>query len=151
MYLTDVLLQINRLLDRENLYEVPISKAVQMTSGESVKTALLLELDISVSWTIPSVTPQPLARMNRHIHFFPFFQAHPTMTYQPGDSFNMFRPNRAVEVEDMLHRLKLYDQRNYAVNICLSKDTKKKGKISSVTLCTFFPSAHHTLVINLAL
>lgn len=54
------------------------------------------------------------------------------MTYQPGDSFNIFCPNTAAEVEDMLHRLKLYDQRNYAVNICLSKDTKKKGKISSV-------------------
>lgn len=92
--------EIDGPLDKENLHEVPVSKAVRLTSGESVKTALLLELDIS---------------------------AHPTMTYQPGDSFNVFCPNRAAEVEDMLHRLRLYDQRNYAVNICLSKDTKKKG------------------------
>lgn len=65
------------------------------------------------------------------------------MTYQPGDSFNVFCPNRAAEVEDMLHRLRLYDQRNYAVNICLSKDTKKKGKIRQT-----FPVP--TLVNNLA-
>lgn len=51
------------------------------------------------------------------------------MTYQPGDAFNMFCPNRAAEVEGMLQRLRLYDQRNHAVNIGLCKDTKKKGKI----------------------
>lgn len=72
------------------------------------------------------------------------------MTYQPGDSFNIFCPNRAAEVEHMLHRLKLYDQRNNAVNICLSKDTKKKGEISSVNYCTIFPIANPTVVINLA-
>lgn len=49
MHLTDVCLQIDGPLNKENLHEVPISKAVQMTSGDSVKTALLLELDISVS------------------------------------------------------------------------------------------------------
>lgn len=49
MRLTDVCLQIDGPLNKENLHEVPISKAVQMTSGDSVKTALLLELDISVS------------------------------------------------------------------------------------------------------
>lgn len=73
------------------------------------------------------------------------------MTYQPGDSFNIFCPNRAAEVEDMLHRLKLYDKRNYAVNICLSKDTKKKGKIKFSSLLHIFPFANSTLVINLAL
>lgn len=52
-------LQINGPLDKENLYVVPIAKAVQMTSGDSVKTALLLELDISVSWTFPSVASKP--------------------------------------------------------------------------------------------
>lgn len=49
MRLTDVSLQIDGPLNKENLCEAPISKAVQMTSGDSVKTALLLELDISVS------------------------------------------------------------------------------------------------------
>uniref|UniRef100_A0A3Q3VZL7 Methionine synthase reductase n=1 Tax=Mola mola TaxID=94237 RepID=A0A3Q3VZL7_MOLML len=85
---------------KENLHEVPISKAVQMTRGDSVKTALLLELDIS---------------------------ACPMMTYQPGDSFDVFCSNRATEVEDMLHRLGLYDKRNHMVHICLLKDTKKRG------------------------
>lgn len=59
------------------------------------------------------------------------------MTYQPGDSFNVSCPNRAAEVEDMLRRLGLYEQRNYAVNICLSKDTKKRGKMKKKTHCTF--------------
>lgn len=110
-----------------------------MTSGKSVKTALLLELDISVSLTFLSVTPKPVARMSEYRHFFfPLRKAHPTLTYQPGDSFDVFCPNRAEEVEDMLHRLGLNDQRNYAVHICLSKDTKKKGKTSLVKYCTIF-------------
>lgn len=62
-------LQIDGPLDKENLHEVPVSKAVQLTSGESVKMALLLELDISVSLTFPSVTPKPAARMNKYISF----------------------------------------------------------------------------------
>lgn len=41
----------------------------------------------------------------------------------------------------MLHRLGLNDQRNYAVHICLSKDTKKKGKTSLVKYCTIFFSS----------
>lgn len=41
----------------------------------------------------------------------------------------------------MLHRLRLYDQRNYAVNICLSKDTKKRGKIRKAL--DFFPPPNH--------
>lgn len=36
-------------LNKENLHEVPISRAAQLTRGDSVKTALLLELDITVS------------------------------------------------------------------------------------------------------
>lgn len=52
------------------------------------------------------------------------------MTYEPGDSFDVFCPNRPTEVEDMLHRLGLYHQRNHTVHICLRKDTKKKGKIA---------------------
>ncbi|XP_074478706.1 methionine synthase reductase [Sebastes fasciatus] len=87
-------------LNKETLHEVPISKAVQLTKGDSVKMALLLELDIS---------------------------AHPTLTHQPGDSFDVFCPNRATEVEDVLHRLGLHDQRNHRVHISLRKDTKKKG------------------------
>lgn len=52
------------------------------------------------------------------------------MTYQPGDSFDVFCPNRASEVEGLLHRLGLHDQRNHKVHISLIKDTKKRGKIN---------------------
>uniref|UniRef100_A0AAX7SWZ5 Methionine synthase reductase n=1 Tax=Astatotilapia calliptera TaxID=8154 RepID=A0AAX7SWZ5_ASTCA len=82
------------------LHQVPISKAVQLTSGDAVKTALLLELEIS---------------------------AYPVLAYQPGDSFDVFCPNRAADVDHMLHRLGLHSQRNHHVNISLQKDTKKKG------------------------
>lgn len=53
------------------------------------------------------------------------------MAYQPGDSFDVFCPNRATEVEHMLHRLGLQDQRNHQVHISLKKDTKKKGEVHS--------------------
>ncbi|XP_035474971.1 methionine synthase reductase [Scophthalmus maximus] len=92
--------QIVGQLNKESVHEVPIYRAVQLTRGDSVKTALLLELDIS---------------------------AHPTMAYEPGDSFDVFCPNRATEVEEMLHRLGLHDQRNHQVHISLKKDHKKKG------------------------
>uniref|UniRef100_A0A3Q0QXE1 Methionine synthase reductase n=1 Tax=Amphilophus citrinellus TaxID=61819 RepID=A0A3Q0QXE1_AMPCI len=87
-------------LHKETLHHVQISKAVQLTRGDAVKTALLLELDIS---------------------------AYPTMAYQPGDSFDVFCPNRAAEVDHLLHRLGLQNQRNHHVTISLKKDTKKKG------------------------
>ncbi|XP_044032960.1 methionine synthase reductase isoform X3 [Siniperca chuatsi] len=96
----DTMEQLIGPLNKETLHEVPISRAVQLTRGDSVKMALLLELDIS---------------------------AYLMMTYQPGDSFDVFCPNRATEVEDMLHRLGLHDQRNHRVHISLRKDTKKKG------------------------
>ncbi|KAG7524173.1 methionine synthase reductase isoform X1 [Solea senegalensis] len=87
-------------LNNESLIEVPIHRAVQLTRGDSVKTAVLLELDIS---------------------------AHPEMFFEPGDSFDVFCPNRATEVEAMLHRLGLQDKRNHRVHVSLKKETKKKG------------------------
>ncbi|KAK7879385.1 hypothetical protein WMY93_030721 [Mugilogobius chulae] len=86
-------------LNKDSLYEAPISKAVQMTSGNAVKTALLLELDISN---------------------YP-------VDYHPGDAFDVFCPNRSCEVEAMLRRLGLWDQRNHHVCISVLKGTKKKG------------------------
>nr|XP_019943122.1 PREDICTED: methionine synthase reductase isoform X1 [Paralichthys olivaceus] len=86
--------------NKESLHEVPINRTVHLTRGDSVKTALLLELDIS---------------------------AYPTIAYEPGDSFDVFCPNRATEVEEMLHRLGLHDQRNCHVHVSLKKDHKKKG------------------------
>ncbi|MEQ2268844.1 hypothetical protein XENORESO_016695, partial [Xenotaenia resolanae] len=92
--------QAVEILNKETLYQVPISKAVQLSKGDSVKTALLLELDIS---------------------------ACPSMTYQPGDSFDVFCPNRAEDVDQLVHRLGLQDQKNHRVQITLREDTKKKG------------------------
>lgn len=59
------------------------------------------------------------------------------MTYEPGDSFDVFCPNRGSEVEDMLHRMGLYHQRNHRVHISLQKDTKKKGQIHPVITAAF--------------
>ncbi|KAM9712917.1 methionine synthase reductase isoform 1-T1 [Menidia menidia] len=87
-------------LNKETLHQVSISRSVQLSGGDSVKTALLLELDIS---------------------------AHPALSYQPGDSFNVFCPNRAAEVDGMLRRLDLQDKRNHRVHVTLKKDTDKKG------------------------
>ncbi|XP_051266429.1 methionine synthase reductase isoform X1 [Dicentrarchus labrax] len=92
--------RMDGLLNKDTLYEVSISRAVQLTRGDSVKMALLLELDIS---------------------------AYPTITHQPGDSFDVFCPNRGTEVEDMLRRLGLHEQRNHRVHISLRKDNKKRG------------------------
>ncbi|XP_028288870.1 methionine synthase reductase isoform X2 [Parambassis ranga] len=92
--------EIGGPFNKETIHNVPISGAVQLTRGDSVKTALFLELDIS---------------------------ACPMMAYRPGDSFNVFCPNRAEEVDNLLHRLGLQDQRNYRVNVTLRKDTTKKG------------------------
>lgn len=50
------------------------------------------------------------------------------MTCQPGDSFDVYWPNRATEVEDLLHRLRLQDHRNHRVVVSLLRDTKKRGK-----------------------
>ncbi|XP_068199956.1 methionine synthase reductase isoform X2 [Antennarius striatus] len=97
----DTVEQLVGPLNKETLHEVPISNAVQMTRGDSVKMALLLELDIS---------------------------AYPTMmAYQPGDSFDVFCPNRATEVDDILRKLGLHEKSNHRVHISLRKDTKKKG------------------------
>ncbi|XP_061613944.1 methionine synthase reductase isoform X4 [Phyllopteryx taeniolatus] len=93
-------IQIFGPLNCETLNEVPISRAVCLTTGESVKTAILLELDIS---------------------------AYPLLNYQPGDSFDVFCPNRASEVKQLLKRVGLEDQKNHHVQVSLLKNTKKKG------------------------
>uniref|UniRef100_A0A3B5LE30 Methionine synthase reductase n=1 Tax=Xiphophorus couchianus TaxID=32473 RepID=A0A3B5LE30_9TELE len=98
----DAVEQAVERLSKETCNEVPISKAVQLSKGDSVKTALLLELDISVS-------------------------AFPSMTYHPGDSFDVFCPNVAEEVDHLLHRLGLQDQKNHRVQISLKHNTKKRG------------------------
>lgn len=85
--------------NKENVHEVSISSVVQLTRDDSVKTALLLELDVSAR----------------------------SMAYQPGDSFDVHCPNRDSEVGELLQRLGLKDQRNRRVQLSLRKDTKKKA------------------------
>lgn len=46
----NILFQSSGPLNKETVHEVPISRAVLLSRGDSVKTALLLELDISVSF-----------------------------------------------------------------------------------------------------
>ncbi|KAJ8010495.1 hypothetical protein DPEC_G00075680 [Dallia pectoralis] len=86
-------------VSRESFQEVPISRSVRLTSDDSVKTALMVELDIS---------------------------AHP-MAYQPGDSLDVLCPNRVSEVAELLLRLGLKDQANHRICLSLQIDTKKKA------------------------
>uniref|UniRef100_A0AAZ3QS37 Methionine synthase reductase n=1 Tax=Oncorhynchus tshawytscha TaxID=74940 RepID=A0AAZ3QS37_ONCTS len=90
--------QTNAPVSKETLHEVPISRAVQLTRDDSVKTALLIEIDIS---------------------------SHP-MAYQPGDSLDVLCPNRASEVGELLRRLGLEDQKSNRIQLSLRKETKKK-------------------------
>ncbi|XP_055364159.1 methionine synthase reductase isoform X2 [Betta splendens] len=96
----DTIEQVDGPPNKGALHEVPISRAVQLSRGDSVKKAFLLELNIS---------------------------EHPTLVYQPGDSLDVFCPMDASEVDSILQRLGLQDQRNYQVHVSLKKDTKKKG------------------------
>ncbi|XP_075864045.1 methionine synthase reductase [Microcebus murinus] len=81
------------------IFQVPISKAVQLTTNDAIKTTLLIELDISKT-------------------DFP---------YQPGDAFNVICPNSDSEVQNLLERLQLADKREYCVLLNIKADTKKKG------------------------
>uniref|UniRef100_A0A8C7QPB2 Methionine synthase reductase n=1 Tax=Oncorhynchus mykiss TaxID=8022 RepID=A0A8C7QPB2_ONCMY len=90
--------ETNAPVSKETLHEVPISRAVQLTRDDSVKTALLIEMDIS---------------------------SHP-MAYQPGDSLEVLCPNRASEVGELLRRLGLEDQKSNRIQLSLRKETKKK-------------------------
>uniref|UniRef100_A0A8D2AXB8 Methionine synthase reductase n=1 Tax=Sciurus vulgaris TaxID=55149 RepID=A0A8D2AXB8_SCIVU len=83
----------------EPVFQVPISKAVQLTTDDAVKTTLLLELDISKT----------------------------DFSYQPGDAFNVICPNSDSEVQNLLHRLQLFDKQEYCVLLRIKADTKKKG------------------------
>uniref|UniRef100_A0A673T2G6 Methionine synthase reductase n=2 Tax=Suricata suricatta TaxID=37032 RepID=A0A673T2G6_SURSU len=81
------------------VFQVPISKAVQLTTNDAVKTTLLVELDISKT----------------------------DFSYQPGDAFNVICPNSDTEVQNLLQRLQLTDRREHCVVLGIKADTKKKG------------------------
>ncbi|XP_036266098.1 methionine synthase reductase isoform X4 [Pipistrellus kuhlii] len=80
------------------IFQVPVSKAVQLTTNDAIKTTLLVELDISKT----------------------------DFSYQPGDAFNVICPNSDSEVQSLLQRLQLADQREHHVLLNIKADTKKK-------------------------
>ncbi|XP_058919254.1 methionine synthase reductase isoform X2 [Kogia breviceps] len=80
------------------IFHVPISKAVQLTMNDAIKTTLLIELDISKT----------------------------DFSYQPGDAFNVICPNSDSEVQRLLQRLQLTDRREHCVVLNTKADTKKK-------------------------
>ncbi|XP_068787466.1 methionine synthase reductase [Struthio camelus] len=80
-------------------FEVPVTKAVQLTREDAIKTALLLELDI----------------------------ADTTFDYQPGDAFCVICPNNVNEVEELLRILGLPGKGEHFVCVKVKQGTKKKG------------------------
>lgn len=59
------------------------------------------------------------------------------IAYQPGDSFDILCPNRASEVEELLLRLDLQMQKNYAVQVNLLKNSSKKGTAAIVDTISY--------------
>ncbi|NXM01380.1 MTRR reductase, partial [Tyrannus savana] len=90
---------LSSLISEETTFEVPVTKAVQLTREDAIKTALLLELDISDT----------------------------VFDYQPGDAFCVICPNNAKEVEELLHILGLSEKGDEFVCVKVKQDTKKKG------------------------
>ncbi|NWV75061.1 MTRR reductase, partial [Dasyornis broadbenti] len=90
---------LSSLISEGTTFEVPVTKAVQLTRGDAIKTALLLELDI----------------------------ADTVFEYQPGDAFCVICPNNASEVEKLLHILGLSAKGDDFVCIKVKQGTKKKG------------------------
>ncbi|KAM9694496.1 methionine synthase reductase isoform 1-T1 [Trichechus inunguis] len=83
----------------DSVFQVPISKAVQLTTNDAVKTTLLLELDISKT----------------------------DFSCQPGDAFHVVCPNSEEEVQSLLQRLQLTDQREHRILLEIKENTRKKG------------------------
>ncbi|NWU77344.1 MTRR reductase, partial [Onychorhynchus coronatus] len=90
---------LSSLISEETTFEVPVTKAVQLTREDAIKTALLLELDISDT----------------------------VFDYLPGDAFCVLCPNNAKEVEELLHILGLYEKGDDFVCVKVKQGTKKKG------------------------
>ncbi|XP_075272908.1 methionine synthase reductase isoform X2 [Opisthocomus hoazin] len=90
---------LSSLISEGTTFEVPVTKAVQLTREDAIKTALLLELDI----------------------------ADTVFDYQPGDAFFVICPNNANEVEELLHILGLSEKGEFFVCVKVKQGTKKKG------------------------
>lgn len=87
------------LISEGTTFKVPVTKAVQLTREDAIKTALLLELDI----------------------------ANTAFDYQPGDAFCVVCPNSVSEVEELLHVLGLSERGECFVCVKVKEGTKKKG------------------------
>ncbi|KAL0628892.1 Methionine synthase reductase [Plecturocebus cupreus] len=87
------------VISADPIFQIPVSKAVQLTTNDAVKTTLLVELDISKTG----------------------------FSYQPGDAFSVICPNSDSEVQSLLQRLQLEDKREHCVLLKVKADTKKKG------------------------
>ncbi|NXF37846.1 MTRR reductase, partial [Nyctibius bracteatus] len=90
---------LSSLISEGTTFEVPVTKAVQLTREDAIKTALLLELDI----------------------------ADTVFDYQPGDAFCVLCPNNVNEVKELLQILGLSDKGEHFVCIKVKQGTKKKG------------------------
>ncbi|NXT18763.1 MTRR reductase, partial [Syrrhaptes paradoxus] len=90
---------LSSLISEGAAFEVPVTKAVQLTREDAIKTALLLELDI----------------------------ADTVFDYQPGDAFCVICPNNVNEVEELLHILGLSEKAECFVCVKVKQGTKKKG------------------------
>ncbi|XP_071592803.1 methionine synthase reductase isoform X1 [Heliangelus exortis] len=90
---------LSSLISEGTTFEVPVTKAVQLTGEDAIKTALLLELDI----------------------------ADTVFDYQPGDAFCVICPNNVSEVEELLQILGLSDKGEYFICVKVKQGTKKKG------------------------
>ncbi|XP_049679778.1 methionine synthase reductase [Accipiter gentilis] len=90
---------LSSLISEGTTFEVPVTKAVQLTREDAIKTALLLELDI----------------------------ADTVFDYQPGDAFCVICPNNVNEVEELLQILGLSEKGEYFICVKVKQGTKKKG------------------------
>ncbi|NXW88498.1 MTRR reductase, partial [Alopecoenas beccarii] len=90
---------LSSLISEGAAFEVPVTRAVQLTREDAIKTALLLELDI----------------------------ADTVFDYQPGDAFCVICPNNIIEVEELLQILGLSEKGDYLVCVKVKQGTKKKG------------------------
>lgn len=84
---------------QENYKEAAIAKALQLTRDDAIKTAIMLELDITEQ----------------------------DMPYQPGDSFDILCPNPACEVQWLLKRLGLEQKSHHRIRLEIKTDTKKRA------------------------
>ncbi|NXU77147.1 MTRR reductase, partial [Oreotrochilus melanogaster] len=90
---------LSSLISEGTTFEVPVTKAVQLTREDAIKTALLLELDIAGT----------------------------VFDYQPGDAFCVICPNNVSEVEELLQILGLSDKGEYFICVKVKQGTKRKG------------------------